>query len=57
MQLDTGAITINKESIADVLVYSINQIGHVHISEPGLAVVGDTNADHKSYAKSHKSEF
>ena len=57
MQLDTGAITINKESITDVLVYSINQIGHVHISEQGLAVVGDTNADHKSYAKAIKANF
>lgn len=57
MQLDTGAITINKESITDILVYSINQIGHVHISEPGLAVVGDSNADHKSYAKAIKANF
>ena len=41
MQLDTGAITINQESISEVLAYSLNQIGHVHVSEPGLAVVGD----------------
>ncbi|WFE67738.1 TIM barrel protein [Thiomicrospira sp. R3] len=55
MQLDTGAITINKESISDVLAYSLNQIGHIHISEPGLAVVGDSNADHESYARAIKA--
>ena len=57
MQLDTGALTINKESITDFLSYSVNQIGHVHISEPRLAVVGDSNADHKSYAKAIKAHF
>jgi sugar phosphate isomerase/epimerase len=55
MQLDTGAITINQEAMPDILSYSLNQIGHVHISEPSLAVIGDSNADHKGYAKAIKS--
>ena len=55
MQLDTGAITINQESISEVLTYSLNHIGHIHISEPGLAVIGDSNADHESYAKAIKA--
>jgi sugar phosphate isomerase/epimerase len=55
MQLDTGAITINKEPMLEVLAYSLNQIGHVHISEPSLAVVGDSHADHASYAKAIKA--
>lgn len=57
MQLDTGAITINQESISDILAYSSTQIGHIHISEPGLAVVEDSNADHESYAKAIKTQL
>lgn len=57
MQLDTGAITINQERMPDVLAYSLNQIGHFHISEPGLAVVGDSNADHDAYASAIKARL
>jgi D-psicose/D-tagatose/L-ribulose 3-epimerase len=57
MQIDTGAITINQESMPDVLARSLNHIGHAHISEPGLAVVGDSNADHESYAKAIKARL
>lgn len=51
MQLDIGAITINKEPLYKILPYCLNQVGYIHISEPGLSVVGDGNVDHKSYAK------
>lgn len=51
MQLDTGAITINQESISEVLEYSRDQIGHIHVSEPGLVVVGDIDTDHQNYAR------
>jgi D-psicose/D-tagatose/L-ribulose 3-epimerase len=57
MQLDTGAITINQESISEILTYSLNQIGHVHISESGLSVVGDSTADHDSYSKTLKAHL
>jgi D-psicose/D-tagatose/L-ribulose 3-epimerase len=57
MQLDTGAITINQESMTEVLAYSLNQIGHIHISEPGLSVVGDSNTDHEGYSKTIKAHL
>ena len=57
MQLDTGAITINKESISEVLNLCHNQVGHIHISEPELGVIGDYNANHESYAKAIKAHF
>lgn len=57
MQLDIGAITTNQELISDVLTYSLNQIGYVHISEPDLAVIGDCNTDHDSYAKAIKAHL
>ena len=50
MQLDTGALTINKESIQTVLDEAQNNIGHIHISEPGLKVVGDEQSDHQAFA-------
>ena len=57
MQLDTGAITTNKEPISEVLSLCQAQVGHIHISEPGLAVVGDCNADHESYGNAIKANF
>lgn len=52
MNLDTGAITINKGNISKILAYSRHQVGHIHISEPLLAVVGDSDANHQGYSKS-----
>lgn len=57
MQLDTGAITINNESIDNIISKSINQIGHIHISEPDLKVVGDLNTNHTLYASSIKDKL
>ena len=54
MQLDTGSIIINKESISEVIGYAQNQIGHIHISEPGLEVIGDTDNQHAEFAKAIK---
>lgn len=51
IQLDTGAISINNEDVFEVLQTAAPYIGHVHISEPGLAVVGDSNSDHKAYVR------
>lgn len=46
MQLDTGALTINGESIADVLAVHAPAIGHIHLSDPDLAPLGDQGVDH-----------
>lgn len=46
MQLDTGAITINCESVAEVLEAHARHIGHIHLSEPDLAPLGDCGVDH-----------
>lgn len=47
MQLDTGALTINGEEAASVLVDCAQLIGHVHASEPGLVPLGDGGTDHR----------
>jgi D-psicose/D-tagatose/L-ribulose 3-epimerase len=46
MQLDTGAITINREDPATVLENYASLIGHVHASEPEIAPLGDKGTDH-----------
>lgn len=46
MQLDTGAVCINGEDIANIVSTYAPLIGHVHISEPDLVPVGDGAADH-----------
>jgi D-psicose/D-tagatose/L-ribulose 3-epimerase len=51
MQLDSGAITINKEDIQKVLASSSNVIGHIHASEPNLVPLGDAGTDHGSIGK------
>lgn len=47
MQFDTGALTINGESPADVLERFAGLIGHVHASEPDLVPLGDGGTDHQ----------
>lgn len=54
MQLDTGAITINDESIESVLGTCSELIAHVHASEPNLVPVGDTKTDHKIFYRAMK---
>jgi len=46
MQLDTGALAINKESVETVLSDYSGLIGHVHASEPSLVPLGDPGTDH-----------
>lgn len=49
MQLDTGAIATNHEDINTVLNAAHPHIGHIHISEPNLAVIGSSNTNHHEY--------
>jgi sugar phosphate isomerase/epimerase len=51
MQLDTGAVIINQESIGAVVAQAKDVIGHVHISEAQLATVGDTFPGHARWPK------
>lgn len=57
MQLDTGAVIINQESIAAVVAQAKDVIGHVHISEAQLATVGDTFAGHAALADVLKTQL
>ena len=47
MQFDTGALTVNRESPEDVLETSAEMIGHIHVSEPDLAPLGDGETEHQ----------
>lgn len=57
MQLDTGTITINQESIEQVLNATHAEIGHIHISEPSLSVIGSSGANHGQFAEAIKNTF
>ncbi|MGY2171689.1 sugar phosphate isomerase/epimerase family protein [Pseudomonas gingeri] len=46
MQFDTGASIINCEDSEDVLLEASDYIGHIHLSEPELAPLGDRGSDH-----------
>lgn len=48
MQLDTGALNINNENIADIIHRHSHLIGHIHASEPDLLPLGDGTTDHNS---------
>lgn len=50
MQLDTGAIKINQESVAQVIEGYEEKIGHIHLSEPNLAPLGRSDVDHQQVA-------
>ena len=52
MQLDTGAIFINGEDPVIVLENCVSLIGHVHVSEPEIAPLGDKGGDHAMVAAS-----
>ncbi len=49
LQLDTGTIFINSES-PSVIQHVEKRIGHFHISEPSLAPIGTSGADHAGLA-------
>ncbi|CAI8814582.1 Sugar phosphate isomerase/epimerase [Pseudomonas sp. IT-P74] len=50
MQLDTGALTINREDPLMVLHGSVALIGHIHASEPDLVPLGDGCTEHRLMA-------
>lgn len=50
LQLDTGAIAVNREAATDLIDRHSALIGHVHASEPGLATLGDCGAPHPEVA-------
>lgn len=54
MQLDIGSIVINQESIEEVLISSQRFIGHIHISEPNLSVIGSHGLNHEKFAQAIK---
>ena len=51
MQLDTGALTINREEAAAELAHCAPLVEHIHASEPDLLTLGDGATNHhKVYA-------
>lgn len=50
MQLDTGALAINGEDPASVLLNNMMLVGHIHASEPDLVPLGDGGTDHAKVA-------
>jgi sugar phosphate isomerase/epimerase len=51
MQLDTGALAINREDVVSILQNSAMLIGHIHASEPDLVPLGDGGTDHATMAE------
>lgn len=51
MQLDTGAMTINKEDAAEILSTYSSMVGHIHASEPDLVTLGDGGTNHAEIGK------
>ena len=50
MQLDTGTVVINGEDPERMVTRFAHLIGHVHASEPNLAILGDVATDHGKVA-------
>jgi D-psicose/D-tagatose/L-ribulose 3-epimerase len=50
LNLDTGIMTINGEPLAETIVEALPYIGHLHLSEPQLGVVGSGPVDHERIA-------
>ncbi len=57
MQLDTGAMTINREDPVTVLHSNATLIGHVHASEPDLVPLGDGVVDHATMAENLRQQL
>ena len=55
INMDTGAMKINKEDFKKEIKKSLNLIGHLHVSEQGFAKVSDTRFGHKIIAKTLKN--
>lgn len=54
LQLDAGALTINREDASSMLAKYSQLIGHVHASEPDLLPLGDGGTDHRRLAAALK---
>lgn len=50
LQLDIGALTINREDPDDIIARNHELIGHIHASEPNLVPLGDGGASHAQAA-------
>lgn len=50
MQLDTGALRLNGESVTTVLADCADLIGHIHASEPNLVTLGEGGVNHADIA-------
>ncbi|MEY4754935.1 MAG: hypothetical protein RJA44_2610 [Pseudomonadota bacterium] len=50
LQLDTGAVTIQREDIDTLLREHAELVGHIHLSEPDLLPLGDGGCDHGAMA-------
>jgi sugar phosphate isomerase/epimerase len=51
LQLDVGAMALNQEDALNTIRQTKSLIGHVHASEPQLAVLGDGGAPHEPAAQ------
>lgn len=51
MQLDTGALTLNGESVEELVPAFHELIAHIHASEPQLVTLGDGGTEHARIAK------
>lgn len=51
MQLDTGAVTLNKENPKSLIHRHADIIGHIHVSEPDLVTLGDGGVKHDEFAQ------
>ncbi|HOW35039.1 MAG TPA: sugar phosphate isomerase/epimerase family protein [Candidatus Omnitrophota bacterium] len=49
--LDTGSMTMNKESCPDMIVRHADILGHMHINDPHLCAPGYKGVDHLSFAQ------
>jgi sugar phosphate isomerase/epimerase len=54
MQLDTGAIRLNKENVREILAKHAEHIGHVHVSEPYLAPIETEQGEHQKMGREIK---
>ncbi len=55
LNLDTGIMTINQESYADVIARALPYVYHVHISEPFLEPIGTKETNHLALASALRS--
>jgi len=47
LNLDIGALTINNENLDDVMIKCHDLISYVHLSEPNLILLGNSNLDYR----------